>query len=473
MEKTASFGDWRNGGNLARLVLGLIAGWLLIQLINRSWLTALLLILTLVILLLDLNGYRAWVLLMAATLVSGFKYSVTGLNMRPDQIMVIFLVIGWLPALLVGKAKLNKVPLLLPVMLYVAVNFISSALYSPDKAQSYQGSFLLLLYVMMYVMTVTVLQDYPDKMKSVVKVLLVLGIVQAAYAVVALLGNKAGINLGGVSTGHVASAISLQGGFEEPNLLGAFSAAIGIMFLAFLTSKQKEISAFKLSLGAGLMMIVLLLTFTRAAWLGFIIGTVLLVFLQKPPRNIFNPRAAAMAVTILAALVLVALPFTNAVEKGQVSQRLDNLLNFSGGSGLGRVKVQKQAIQKWQDAHMLGSGTLSMQSTDPYSKTQAQWLYSSVIQALHDTGIIGLGLLLWFQVGVVVIAARASKKTRNPFYRAALAGFVASNIVLLISSQASSFLWLGFPWIFAGLTVAVARVASAEGDQAKALSRTS
>ncbi|MHB8858044.1 MAG: O-antigen ligase family protein [Thermoleophilia bacterium] len=468
MEKTDSLPGWRGGAVLARLALGLLCGWVLIQLINRSWLVALLLILTLAVLLLDLSGYRAWVLLMAATLVSGFKYNVTGLNIRIDQLMLIFLIIGWLPAVLSGKFRLQKVPLLIPALLYIGINFFSSALFSPDKSGSYQGSVLLMLYVLMYVMTVTVLQEHPGKMKSAVKVMLVLGVAQALYALVAFAGSKGGVDLGGISPGHVESALSLQGGFEEPNLLGAFAAAMAIMFLALLTGKQKSISSVKLAAGTGIMLLVMILTFTRAAWIAFAIGLLLLVFLQKPSRNIFNPRAAGVVLAIIASLVILALPLANSLEANQVSQRFDNLLNFSEGSGEGRVATQQLAIERWKNAYLFGEGTLSMTSPDVYSSIDARWLYSSVIQSLHDTGLAGVAILAWFQIGVVVIVAKAARKTKDPFYRAVLAGFFASNVALMVSSQASSFLWLGFPWIFAGLAVAVASVASSEASHQKA-----
>jgi len=350
-------------------------------------------------------------------------------------------------------------------MLFIVVSLVSSFLYSNDRLASYQGTLLLFVYVLMYVITVNILLEHSDKLKAAIKFLLILAVVHGVYAVIALAANKAGVNFGGVDAGHIENAISLQGGFQEPNFLGAFAAAIGLIFLALLAGRDIEISKFKLSVGAGLMMLVLILTFTRTSWVGFIAGLVLLVFLQKPDRNIFNPRAAAIVVTLLILVVAIFLPFANALESNKVSQRLENIFNFSSGSAEGRVKVQQLAVEQWKDAYLFGNGTLSLEAPEDLAAPAAKaWIYSSFLQVLHDSGIVGLLFLLWFQLGVIMIAARGYVRTHDSFLRAVLAGLIAGSIEMMISSQSSSFLWLGFSWIFAGITVAVAQIASRESE---------
>lgn len=466
MEKTASLRERNKGSTFAKLAVGLLAGWLVIQLLNRAgWLVALLLVLAIAILLIDLNSYHAWLLMLVASMASGYRYIIFGLDLRLDQVILVFLLIGWLPAFLTGKAKFHKVPLLIPALLFIVVGFVSSALYSNNRPASYQGTLLLFVYILMYIITVNVLLEHSDKIKGAAKFLLIVAVVHGFYAVIAFAANKAGVDFGGVNPGQVENAISLQGGFQEPNFLGAFTAAISLIFLALLTGRDKEISKFKLSVGVGLMILVLILTFTRTSWLGFIAGLVVLVFLQKPARNIFNPRAAAMVIIMLLLLIGIFLPFANALESNEIGKRLENILNFNVGSAEGRVRVEQLAIEKWKDAYLLGNGTLSLDAPEDLTSPVAKsWIYSSFLQALHDTGIVGLFFLLWFQLGVIVIAARGYIRTRDSFLRAVLAGLMAGSIEMTISSQTSSFLWLGFSWIFAGITVAVAQIASRETE---------
>jgi hypothetical protein len=451
---------------LLRFGIGSLAGLIIIQMLNFGWTLVSLFLVFVILLMVSLDSYKAWITLLAASMVSGFKYTISGfyggISIRADQVALIILIAGLVLALLVGKVRLRQVPLLLPVVLYVGANFLSSALYAPEKGASYQGSLLLGVYVLMYIMTVTVLQAHPDKMKTAVRVLLILGVFQGLYALTAFIANKAGINLGGVNDRQLENAISLQGGFEEPNLLGAFEAAVGLMFLAFLTGKERGIRTGVAVSGLLLVLVVLGLTFTRAAWLGFMVGLVFILFLQKPERNIFNPRAAAVATALAAAMAIVIMPFVDTLTSGAISQRASDLLNFGSSSGEGRVQVQKVAIERWQKAELLGNGTLSLPPELASPSPAGGWLYSSVVQALHDTGIIGLVLLLWFQTGVLLIVMRGYRRAKDPFFKSSLAGFAAASVALFIASQASSFLWLGFPWIFSGIAVATALIASCE-----------
>ena len=162
--------------------------------------------------------------------------------------------------------------------------------------------------------------------------------------------------------------------------------------------------------------------------------------------------ALPISVTMILILLLVAIPFTNAISSDTVSNRISNIFDFSGGSGEGRVIVQKEAIERWHNGVLLGNGTLSLPAVPP----AGSWIYSSVLQALHDTGLFGVFFLLWYQLGVIFIIFKGYKRSRDPFFKAALAGFATASIALMIASQASSFLWLGFPWIFSGLAVSAA-----------------
>lgn len=448
-----------------QVAVGLFFGLLLSFMFrNAGWLLVIILLAGLILFLIGLNTYRAWLLLLIASTLGETKFGLGGLTIHPEQLAMMILVLGWIPALLIGRAKLNRVPLLLPVTLYIAVNFISTNLYAVDKSDSYRWAFELGIYAMMYVMSVMVLRDHPKKLKSAVKIMLALGIFQCIYALIAFTAHHAGINLLGVAENQIQGKTSLQGGFEEPNFLGAFEAAIGIILLALMTAGKTQIKKSVSLLSLVLVLIVVAMTYTRASWIGFGVGLLFLIFLQKPSRNIFNPRAAAASIALLTTVFVIAIPFTNTLTSGGISQRVNDILNFGTESTVGRINVEKIALDRWENAVMLGNGTLSFPKNLAISESSqaGSWLYSSVIQSLHDTGIVGLGFLLWFNAGVIVIVLRGYRRTKDPFYRASLAGFAVASVVIFIASQASSFLWLGFPWIFSGLAVVVAEVAAQE-----------
>lgn len=447
------------------VMAGLIAGLCLIQLLNLSWLAAELMLIAAILLIISFEGYRIWLVLLFATTLSGFMYVLNGRHIRPDQMIVIVMMIGWVSSFATGKVKLQKLPLFLPIFLFLADNFLST-LFAPGHKGSYQDSLLLGLYITMYFLTVNALQNHPDKLKASVKAFLVIGTVQAIYALAAFVGDRAGLNLGGVSHSQFYGAASLRGGFQEPNFLGAFEAVVGLMFLSFLTAKVK-VKKGTFVFGLILVLMALILSFTRAAWLAFAVGLFMLLFIQKPVRNFFNPRAAFVVVVLAAGVLFAVIPFANNLTSGNISKRIEEGLTYSNGSGATRAKVQDLAVQDWRGSELFGNGTMSLDTTSFYNgaslelkETAKGWVYSSLLQALHDTGIIGLFLYLWIEVGILAVVVRGYRKARDSFYRAALAGFTISSIAIFIASQASSFMWLGFFWIFSGLAVSVALEAS-------------
>ncbi|MHB1270926.1 MAG: O-antigen ligase family protein [Thermoleophilia bacterium] len=445
---------------LKKIAAGLLCGLLLLQILNLGLLMTALIVGAGLLLMVSLNGYRIWILLLIATTLSGIRYKMGNYTIRPDQVVLMVMLLGWLLAYLAGRVRLHKVPLMIPALLYVGSNFLSSALFSLNKFASYQGALLLGLYITMYIMTVTVLRERRDKLKAAVKMLMFVGVAQAAYALIAMAAHYGGVDIGGVDLRQIESSVSLSGGFEEANLFGAFAAAMSLLFLAFLIGKNVGIRIQYLVLGMPVLLLALILSLTRAAWVGFLVAVILLIFMQIPERNIFNPRALAIVVVLASLAVIVALPFANIVTSGSIGDRVSQILEFSSGSGGGRLQAQQIALDRWQNAKILGNGTLSLpeDAVDPSILIKA-WFYSSVIQALHDTGLLGLALLLWTQLGMLAVMIKGYMRTVDTFNRAALAGFIAASIALMLASQASSFLWLGFPWVFSGLAVALAQEA--------------
>lgn len=470
-ENNVAFGNQEPDGLVKKVSLVLIAlaaAIFLIGLFDLSLMATAILLGSIVLLTFSLSGYRAWLILLITSTMSGFMYVFAGRHIRPDQITLVFMLASWLLAFATGKVRWNRVPLLLPIVLLVADNFLTTLFAGKG---SLQDSLLLSVYVAMFIMTVAVFHDRPDKLKTAVKALLVLGIAQSFYALAAFAGDYAGVNIGGVGHLQIHGLASLKGGFQEPNYLGAFEAVIALMFLSFLTSRKKVVSNVLLTICLIPVLLVLIMTFTRAAWVGFAAGFLLLIFLQKPVRNVFNSKAMFAALVLVAIILVIGLPFADKLTSGQVSARVNEGLSYSSGSGLTRSIAQQLAIAEWRNTELVGSGTMSLNTmainngASTIEKMQAKgWVYSSVIQALHDTGIIGLLLLLWIEAGILGMIARGYRLANNSFYRSSLAGFAVGSIALFIASQASSFLWLGFFWVYSGLAVAVAMAAARTSD---------
>jgi hypothetical protein len=82
-----------------------------------------------------------------------------------------------------------------------------------------------------------------------------------------------------------------------------------------------------------------------------------------------------------------------------------------------------------------------------------RWWMSSIVQAVYDTGIVGTVFLLWMYAAVTLSAWQAYRRWSDSVYGSTLLAFALGNALLFITSQFSSMLFVGFPWIFMGLTM--------------------
>ena len=359
-------------------------------------------------------------------------------------------------------------PLAFPMLGLLLANIVSSYLYSPelDKTKSYQSCFLFALYISMYFFTVNVLAERKELIKKIPFLLVAVGILQALYSLAALLLLSGGFIIFGVSRSQKPSlGISVNGGFQESNIFAAFIVVVTLMLLAHIIARSRWQKGLRLYAALALVILILLLTFTRAAWISFAVVALMTLFVLRPRTNIFNPRSLTVITAVVVFFILVALPignYTSSFTGGSVtgiSERIGNLINFSEGSGAGRLEVQTRAIQKWQKSPILGNGTFAFPAEETGTAAHGSWLYSSLIQSLHDTGVVGFVFLLWIYIGGLVVGIRGYLQCKTIFWKATLAGGTLGWLALIIASQASSFMWLSFPWIFLGVMVAWAKQA--------------
>lgn len=400
---------------------------------------------------------RGWILLFIASSISVIRVDAGGATIRPDELVLVWLVIVWLGAFVTGKTKFHHLPLALPIVGTLAVNLLSTVVNSPpDKSFSLRSCGLLAIYLTMYLITVNILSENPRLLRKTPFLLLLLGLGQAIYSVIAIGFYASGMKLAGAYRAAAGIGVTASGGFQEANLLGAFEAAIALLLLAHLTLQTRWHKGIRLSLALGLVLAVLTMTFTRAAWMGFALAAFCMVVVLRPPRNILNARSLAILVALGAVFFLIIVPVGNTISGSTggsgtgISDRLDKLLNFSEGSGLGRVEAQSSAIERWKKNPVLGTGTFSLPPEEA-GQSKSGWIYSSIIQSLHDTGIVGAAMLLWIYIGALVAGARGYMKCHSRFWRANFAGVTLGWLALIITSQASSFLWLSFPWIYLGI----------------------
>lgn len=410
--------------------------------------------------------YRGFYLLLVATQLNGIRYETGIYTLRIEHFILLVMVLVWIYLFLQGRVRWHKTALNKPIFAFLLVTLLSSYLYSPDRAASYRGVFLLLIYVSMYFLTVNVLLEYPDKIRQVIKWFLIITVAHTIWSLIAIATFKTGIYTGGISPGNYASLglPAIRGLLQESDLMGVVAGVALLMLFSHFISYQDTGLAKKKTLVLAMVptLCAVVLAMARAAWIGFMVAMFFIVFSLRPKRNVFNPKALALIFAIIVIFALVIFPLVNSItasfsgSEDTFIDRMKALVDFGSGSAVGRVRVQKQALEEWQSSPWLGRGLFSIRGKDLPS---GHWLYSTLIQALHDSGIIGLILMLWIHIGIIVVCFRSYGMTEDYFYRATLLGFGLGAILIVIASQASSFFWVGYPWLFMGMAMTVAIIA--------------
>jgi putative inorganic carbon (HCO3(-)) transporter len=145
--------------------------------------------------------------------------------------------------------------------------------------------------------------------------------------------------------------------FGNPDLLGGYLAlALPITLSTFYASEdQRETWLFGIS--SFLIVVCLLTTFTRGAWVGGFAGA--LAFLILNMRGIIkNPRRLAIVIGSFLAIFIILSVYSSTAGNNVLNllARLKSTVNLSQGSVATRLEIWKAGLKAIQDRPLLGSG---------------------------------------------------------------------------------------------------------------------
>lgn len=218
------------------------------------------------------------------------------------------------------------------------------------------------------------------------------------------------VNIQGVTLLRVFSLL------PDPHMLGFYLGLTIPLVAAGLAQKRPHLSPICYLLSV----VVLILTFSRGAYLGYIFGMgsflVLGYLLFSWPKRWF------LVVSTLAVFLLFFLP------QGPVGGRFYSSFDIEEGSVLGRVLMWHKATEVFLDNPLLGVGVGNFAvSVDPQaSYRQPIYAHSLYLDLAAELGIVGLGTWL-FLIGFSFFQLnRFRKKSSDNFLRLACLGLMAS-----------------------------------------------
>ena len=408
------------------------------------------------------------------TIFNGMPLSFGGTALRVDQLAASVLVIPLAASILAGRRRLamDSTSWLLAALL--VMNVVASVVNSPARSYSLMQCLNLMSAWVIYVMLLNGLDTREDLTRAFTRSLWA-AMLAAIIGISAFALELVGLHVGGAEVSqsaaeHLSMAYGSYGTMVEPNIFGSFTGAFLVICIGMLAVAPKvpavlaRTSVFRAT--AILCAIGIVLSFTRAAWLGAIVGILFFVALGRRTFGIRTARLIKpMAVGLAVVLVLLVLPGT----AGDFFRfKLFNIVNLESRTGESRLLTAALALGQTVEHPIIGYGTFTFaplvaQGLDfsSFEGWRSIWIGNFVLLALHDTGVIGL--LLWIAL-IWSIVARAIRSMRalvttDPEVAARILALTAALASMLISFLATTGFSLGYPWLLIGLLGAHCRVA--------------
>jgi O-Antigen ligase len=246
---------------------------------------------------------------------------------------------------------------------------------------------------------------------------------------------------------------------REPDWYGLTCVYFAILLLTFQINKDKIIKFKKTKflicfLGA-------VLSLSRASWLSFIVGIMVLFLLAKTINKI---RLIKFSSIILSATVFIALSLYLFVP--ELFEVLYNRINpqtslmtddGAANSRLASIQIMKDFI-RYHPFVGNGVGGMNWISQTDYIINDyidgeingGRGNANIILTSLFDSGIIGTTFLVSFLIGYIVILMRAYKGTKNYI----ILGFLVSFVLLLTDFMFNNGIRFAFVWFHLGISLA-------------------
>ncbi len=287
-------------------------------------------------------------------------------------------------------------------------------------------------------------------------------------------GIKAVLSGGGLYAGRFASWIGQVSNSDE---IGAFLVMIlPVVLEILLYVKNKLVKIFLLCSALGLVLL-MVLTQTRAAFLSLIIIAPLWAF----QRNKFRLRMVMVGAAVIM-MFTAGMYMTSSTEYSSYFDRMKTIFSTSSHEEDSNIKSRfmfwEEGVMIWKKFPLLGCGRGGMDAHETLTRTDIgkaytqglsltrMSLHQSFIQTLAEQGIIGFSFFMLFLFATWKNSSRAifylKESPDHAFFYAVTKGLRITFYVYLINAMFTTITWSWLIIIFAGFLSSLARVSGRE-----------
>ena len=431
------------------LFLVAAASVLLYSVANMGWAAVLLPVIILLpsaVYLLSNNITIALAALIGSAAMPRYFIELSGMKARPEHIVTGLLCLA---AVFIYKRS-NEAPRWiiadLLVLAFILMNVFSSIFMSIAPSQTFKWSMQQTLVVLPYFL-VRLLAGNMERFRQAVRIMLVAGAIEAAYAVICFYSNRLFGSEFGVDVGQYGDIPGIYGSQFEANLLGSYCGACLVLMLLMYFREGKR----KFLWGSAITYAGLLISLSRAAVVASAVALAVLVL------YLVRTKTVSLQVLRRTGLVLFAVTVIAAVSVAPLYAERFASVDISDPTADDTTKIRVLSLgvaaERSLEHPLFGTGTNSFQLDFEYSDIgytgidMGGWIGNTEMRVWHDTGLVGLAVFLAFVGFLSIRGLRAVRGDSPP----ELLGLLIGAVVYCISFQATDATILSFPWIHLGM----------------------
>ncbi|OIN98478.1 hypothetical protein COY52_00260 [Candidatus Desantisbacteria bacterium CG_4_10_14_0_8_um_filter_48_22] len=391
------------------------------------------------------------------------------------QVIALILFMVWVTK--EGGIKFRKNPLNLPVLLYAGANAV--ALFATSNIyESLTAMLKIVIYCLIFFLAANNLKTKDAERSSVTVV--IMGFVIAVIGLLQYFGlDWFRFLYSAAPTNRVFSILG------NPDFLGGFLALVlPLSLVLVLNFGFKGREGIFGSISFAVILLCLLLTATRSALIAFIGSLIFLsiiVLLQKGMKNL---KKRWIFMLVFSVVIVLILGFSG---RGRVKSFLFRFASVlspqtlkTDGAVQYRLAIWKTSLLMFKEHPVAGVGTgvfklhypfyqAKLRQADPlipFSSSQESRVHNEYLQALAETGVIGIAGFFWLAVCAIFYGVKYIAGAKEPRQRIFLIGLVSGASVVLLDSV------FAFPfhltshatlfWLFLGLIVVIGESAGTQ-----------
>jgi hypothetical protein len=386
--------------------------------------------------------------LFSAVVMPRFFVEIGGMKARPEHIIcgiLIFSLPYWF-----RQQKHQLVWLFADylVLIYISLHFFSSTVMSIAPGQTLKWFLLQAIVVLPYLFVRFLVSDQIS-FERAVRILAWIGAAEGVFGILCFYSNLFFGTEVGMEIGQYGDIPGTYGTQFEANLLGSYCGAAAVIFMTMYLRQRKRAFLYGFGLAAGGMAISL----SRGALLSTVIALSVVCF-RGIKLRLFNKKVLVSIALVILVVMVMAAP----AIFGLWSQRFSTIdLGDISADGDTQIRVLSIGLALGEASNhlLLGNGTDSYQlqfdATDlGFGDAMPGWVSNTEVRVLYDTGLIGLGVFLWFLGWLAVRVIRHLKKERA----VELEALTIACVVYCVSFQFTEGTLLAFSWVHLGLIAA-------------------